>query len=218
MKQALKNSTAVIAVAAGKGGPGKSTTALNTAVGFAQDGLTVVILELDPQGSLEKWQNVRGDNAVDVPVQLVPAHRLEQAVNALKEAAVDLIVIDTPPSGSAIATAAVKVADLVLVPTRPAFFDSLGINPTVEVLKAVPGGIEKARVVINQVIGGEDRAQEAEEAILESYGIKTISRLGSRVAFFDSLSLGLGVTEYAPRSKAAKEVRALVSAIKGELA
>lgn len=215
-----KSKTMVITVAAGKGGPGKSTTSLNVAVALAEQGHQVVILELDAQGSLEDWQERRGEREPEVPVQRLSASKLAQTVGVLRDAKVDFVVIDTPPSAQAIATVACQVADLVLIPTRPSLFDALGIRPTVDILKSI-NGLEKAKAVITQVPtspGGEERAKEAEEAIQTSFGIKTIAAFGSRVAFVDSTSLGLGVVEYSPKSKAAEEVYALVNAMKGELA
>ncbi len=45
----------VITVAQQKGGAGKTTLAVNLAVGFARAGKTVALMDTDPQGSAGRW-------------------------------------------------------------------------------------------------------------------------------------------------------------------
>lgn len=59
----------VLAVAAGKGGVGKSTTALALAHAYASSGARVLLVDLDPQGSASSWLGARtaaGPSIVDV--------------------------------------------------------------------------------------------------------------------------------------------------------
>lgn len=50
----------VIAVAQRKGGAGKSTIAANLATAFAEAGDRVALLDVDPQRSLARWDELRG--------------------------------------------------------------------------------------------------------------------------------------------------------------
>ena len=45
----------VIAVCNQKGGPGKTTLAINLDRAFAADGMGVLLLDMDPQGSALDW-------------------------------------------------------------------------------------------------------------------------------------------------------------------
>ena len=45
----------VIAVCNQKGGPGKTTLAINLAGAFAADGMGVLLLDMEPQGSALDW-------------------------------------------------------------------------------------------------------------------------------------------------------------------
>lgn len=47
----------IITVGSIKGGPGKTTSALNLAVAMANDGADVICIDADKQMSLSKWFN-----------------------------------------------------------------------------------------------------------------------------------------------------------------
>lgn len=217
MKQTLKNTTAIVAVISAKGGAGKSTTVTNLAIAAAQKGTTVAVLDLDVQGTLDQWAAQRSEDLVDVTVRKISASNLKAAVSALQEAGVELILIDTPPHSSAVADVAAAVADVVVIPCRPTRFDILGVKATADQLKASKN-LGKARLVMSQVpthIAGLQQAQAGAGAVKKAFGIECIGNVFSRAAYAYSADSGLGVTELYPNSKAADEVKALLSAVKG---
>lgn len=56
----------IVAMAARKGGSGKSTLTAHLAVAAIQDGLRVAIVDLDPQATVAEWADERGDDPPDV--------------------------------------------------------------------------------------------------------------------------------------------------------
>ena len=88
----------IIALAAAKGGVGKTTLAAALAVAAARSGAAVGLVDLDPQGSVRRWWNAR---ALPAPLHLKLApERLARARAALRGVPLDFLVFDCPPGFS----------------------------------------------------------------------------------------------------------------------
>ncbi len=114
----------VLAIATQKGGSGKSTTAINLAVAAMQSGMSVALLDLDPQGSVVEWGERR---EADRPaVDRVPPERVNELpaiLPRLADQGFDLVILDTAGSATTAGNLAIRTADLVLVPARPTILD-----------------------------------------------------------------------------------------------
>jgi chromosome partitioning protein len=106
-----------IALVAQKGGTGKTTIAISLAVEAVGRGLSVVVIDLDPQASACRWSDRRGEEAP--PVIDAQPSRLSQALAKAAQAGVDLAIVDTPARVEQAAAEAAKAADLVLIPCKP---------------------------------------------------------------------------------------------------
>jgi chromosome partitioning protein len=111
-----------IVLATQKGGSGKSTLAIGLALAAIQAGHTVRLIETDSQGTLSNWQSRRvyAEPIVD-PVYI--AGEIEQRLQSLSASGVTLAIIDTAGDISAATTAAIRCADLCLIPARPTIAD-----------------------------------------------------------------------------------------------
>ena len=107
-----------IAMVCQKGGTGKTTLALSLAVEAVQSGLSVVMVDLDPQVSACEWGDMRRgrEAAPEAPVVVdaQPA-RLANVAAKAREAGVDLLVIDTAGRTEQAAMAAARIADDALL-------------------------------------------------------------------------------------------------------
>jgi chromosome partitioning protein len=203
-----------IAFVTQKGGSGKSTIASSLAIAAAEAGERVFVIDMDPQASLVKWAKVRGDQ--DVGVEYVEAGKLKAALAALEKGGMTLVVIDTPAGRSAASDAAVKMCDLVIVPSRPNAFDLWSSEQTRKTARE----LKKDYVfLLNQCPPAQQSARVDEGvAALEAMGGLLNPPLSARVDYQEAARHGLGATEYAPSGPAAAEIRKLWSSLKRRLA
>jgi chromosome partitioning protein len=196
----------IITVAQQKGGAGKTTLVAHLAVAWAGSGRKVALVDIDPQHSLAAWHGIRngGDkNALDLLE--VPGYRLSSALGRLSRD-YDVILIDSPPHAETEARIAVRAAGLAVIPVQPSPMDLWATRPTLELAAAER---TPALVVLNRVPARANLTDEIESQLGEFNARIAHIRLGSRVAFASSMLEGRGVTEFAPRSRAADEIRKL---------
>ena len=116
-----------------KGGTGKSTTAVHTAIAFAASGHRVAALDLDNrQRTMTRYLENRDATMRRLEKELPRAayevledHR-EEALTAAAErlgAEADVIVVDTPGRDDAVARAAILRADTLVTPMNDSFVD-----------------------------------------------------------------------------------------------
>ena len=193
----------VLALLAQKGGAGKTSLALALAVEAGDAGKTVIVLDTDPQASACRWLDRR---QVPEPAVIdVQPTRLQYALGAAAEQGVDLVVIDTPPRSESAALEAARVANLVVIPCRAQILD-LETVPATQQLLALAGN-PPAVAILSAVPPRGARAAQARRAIAR-FGLPVCPHtLGHRAAWGDSNALGLTVTDYLPRGRAAEEMR-----------
>ncbi len=110
-----------ITIASCKGGSLKTSLTAALAVRAGQDSSKVAMIDLnDDQGSLETWWNLRGKPAQPhLDTANLPIAKRVEALSATY----DWLFVDTPPYNMPLIEDAIEIADAVLVPVRPGFFD-----------------------------------------------------------------------------------------------
>lgn len=199
-----------IVLATQKGGSGKSTLAIGLALAARQAGYSVRLIETDPQGTLSNWQR-RRTVAEPVVEPIYRAPDIEPRLNMLAESGLQLAIVDTAAGLSAATTAAIRHADLCLIPARPSVAD---IEATASTLSVARAWKRPFTFVLNQTpIRGHriDTAADtlAEEAALDLADVLARPLIAMRNDHQDSLASGLAVNEFAPGSKSADEIRRL---------
>lgn len=116
----------VLAILNGKGGVGKTTTAVNLAAAFAQNH-SVLLVDADPQGSATWWVERSGGMGFDLTQENDP-----NLLKQVREVNYQIVVVDTPPALNSEALAAViPVADYLILPTPPAAMDLSALIETI---------------------------------------------------------------------------------------
>src|ERR1700758_1872785 len=140
----------VITIAQRKGGAGKTTLAAQLAVAWARQGVRAAVLDIDPQGSLAAWIELRrarlGATATGFAFAAFPGWRASQWIED-RARHTDLVVIDNPPHAETEAQIAVRAAGLVLIPVQPSPLDLWATEAT---LKMARDERRRALVVLNR--------------------------------------------------------------------
>ncbi|MFA1687745.1 AAA family ATPase [Achromobacter dolens] len=195
-----------LVLASQKGGAGKTTLAAHLAVAAELAGAgPAVLIDTDPQGSLSAWWNSREANApalAEAKLAELPAK-----LAALAEAGFKLAVIDTPPAITAAIRDVVKLADLVLIPTRPSPHDLRAVGSTVDIAQ------EAARPFAFAVTQAKPTARLTVQAVaaLSAHGPVAPAIVHDRVDYAGSMVDGRTVQETDAKSRSAEEIAQLLS-------
>jgi chromosome partitioning protein len=203
----------VVAVAQQKGGSGKSTIAANLAAVLAAEGRRVALLDTDPQGSVTRWHEERRRHTGGKAAPLVFDHpsgwRVPTALDRLRRSQ-DVVVLDTPPHAGTDAKLAIRAADFVLMPLQPSPAD---LWASADTRRLAAEERRPLRAVLNRVPAQGKMRDKVVEALALLEVPLLEERLGNRAQFGAAFLEGLSVTEAAPRSTAAAEMRAVAAAV-----
>ncbi|MGP1397917.1 MAG: ParA family partition ATPase [Inquilinaceae bacterium] len=205
----------VITVAQQKGGAGKTTLVAHLAVALAHAGRSVATMDIDPQGSLSQWQEVRAAFPDLRPIghSRVTGWRTANEVERLAQRH-DVVILDSPPHAETEARIAVRAARLVLIPAQPSPMDLWATRPTLDIAKAEGTA---ALIVLNRVPSRARLAEILTPKLGDLGADVARAGIGNRVAFAAALMDGRGVTESEPSSRAAAEIKALSKEILSRL-
>ncbi len=203
----------VVVIAARKGGSGKTTLAGHLAVQAERAGQgPAALIDIDPQGSLSAWWNGR---AAPTPVfAQTTSEALTGDVARLCELGIETLIIDTPPALSETISEVVKLADLVVIPTRPSPHDLRSIGATAELVEHL------GKPLIFVLNGATPRARINAEAlsVLSQHGMLAPVVLHQRIDFATSMIDGRTVMELPDPSRSGEEVEKLWSYLSDRLA
>jgi chromosome partitioning protein len=204
----------IIAVLNQKGGAGKTTLSTNLVRALQLDGDKVLLIDSDPQGSARDW-NAAGNGEL-LPVVGLDRPTLAKDIQAIQDNQ-DWLIIDGAPQIAELAVAAIKCADMILIPVQPSPYDVWACEDLVDIIKTrqeVTNGKPKAAFIISRVIKNTQLSKEIGEA-LEGYGLPVFKNFTSqRVIYPKSAATGLTVLDAESSGDAAAEIRAIAQELK----
>lgn len=206
----------VIAAASTKGGVGKTTLTICTAVEFKALGHRVAVVDADPNEPVVAWSQkgaepeitVRGGMTVD---SFMPTIRALKADH-------DVILVDLQGAASELMLLAFGRADFVLIPAKASEFDVREAAKTLAAVERAGEMVDRkitARVVLTMTPPAiRTRAtKNARETFLQA-GIPLLDvELMERTAFKEMTFTGIAPNSVDTNSNAAHNVRAIVAEI-----
>ncbi len=191
-----------IAIAAQKGGAGKTTVTVHLAVAAMLAGERVAIVDTDPQRTALAWAQTRAE---DFPM-VVATTRLQDAKREAADDGYTVLLVDTAPVAAAATSAHLRAADFVLVPLRPAAFDLTTLDQTLALVQAA--GTSGA-IVLNACPARAPEIAEA-RALCNDVALPLAPvELGDRRAYSRAVQSGRAVQEFDPKGAAAAEIARL---------
>ncbi len=171
----------IILITHQKGGVGKSTLTFNMALAIKTEA-KVAIIDLDLQGSL--W---RSRNSVDIPILS------SDNLSKIKKLNYDFIFIDTPPYLNEKLPELIKLADVVVVPTKTGVYDLMAIEDTIDIIKSEKCE-NKTLIVLNMVKYNSTLTVEMLEAI-ERFEIQVAETHISDLVAFTRSAINNGISD-----------------------
>ncbi len=180
----------VLTVANRKGGAGKSTCAAHFAVEAIKAGLKTIIIDMDPQKTLEGWWSKRDVEDLQL-IDPLP-NDLMGTLDKLREKGFDLCIIDTPGDASNNAKAGIKAADLVLIPSKPTAPDLSAIGRTISMVEEHQ---KKFVFVLTQGIVRSKATFQA-SSVLSGFGPVAPAVICNRTSYASAMGMGSSATEF----------------------
>jgi chromosome partitioning protein len=158
---------------------------------------------MDPQGTATVWFK---DRESETPtLATIKSTELTEAIKKADNAGYDVVFIDTPGRDEPATAAAIRAADLCIIPCRPTPGDMKATPPTIATINRLK---KEAAFVLAQAPPRSYRNSEAEKG-LSMLGMVCPHLIVIRNAYQDAQGRGLGVTEFEPEGKAAQEIHDL---------
>jgi chromosome partitioning protein len=210
---------AIVTVGNTKGGVGKSTTAIQLALGLSLSGSRVWLVDGDRQQTSLAAMTVRADSGR--PTIAASAYADGKSLRAQvvqQRANYDHIVIDAGGRDSSALRAALTLSDTVLIPFLPRSFDVWALGDMSELVDEARAVHDlRAVAFLNLADSQGDDNREASAALADFPAIELLPfSVCRRKVYAHAAGAGLHVEEFKPRnSVACAEVDRLAGAVFG---
>jgi len=204
----------IIGVLNQKGGVGKTTIAVNLAATFAKEGLRVLLVDADPQGSALAWSSARDAEPLFPVIGMAKPTLHRDLPEVAKN--YDVVLIDGAPRVNELGRAAIMASDLVLIPVQPSPYDVWAATETVQLIREAQTFRPdiKSAFVINRKITNTAIGRDVTAALAQFEDVPVLdASLTQRVIYAESAGQGLAVIEVNESSEGAREILRLARTV-----
>ncbi len=194
----------VIAILNQKGGVGKTTLSINLARAIQLAGCKIVLIDADPQGSSRDWNSANGGSIL--PVLGLDRKTIEADIKNIQ--GYEYAIIDGAPQLREMAVAAIKAADIVLIPVQPSPLDIWATSDLIELIKERQAIADKpkAAFIVSRQIQNTQVGKDVRDVLSQS-GLKVFDNgTFQRVAYSDSLATGSTALDITGKAKEEMEL------------
>lgn len=207
----------IISVQNQKGGTTKTTTSTNLAACLASRGLEVMVVDLNhDQGSATDWAAAQDGHKVAWNIPVVSMGKQLARDLPRISGGYDFVIIDGVPQVGELTAAAIKVADLVIIPVQPSPYDIWACGDLVQLVKdrqELADGKPLGAMLVSRAIAGTTLARDVEKALGELELPVLQSRTHQRVAYVNGVSEGRSVMDLRASDDARVEIEALTTEV-----
>ncbi len=186
----------IIALAQGKGGAAKSTTAIHLACEAIAHGESAAIIDMDEsQQSSKNWANRRSSREPEVIA--ARTFKLKEEIERLRKDGKRWAFIDLPGRNEPTSGAGIVAADFVIIPTRPATVD---FEASVSTVRACVRAQKRYAYLLSAVPlqGEKSRARKFTEELRDIKQPVCPISIGLKQDVSDALTDGKSVREHKP--------------------
>jgi chromosome partitioning protein len=158
----------LLLISSAKGGSGKTSITINMAVCAVTAGLSVLVIDADPQQTLTLSMSRRPEEAPPIPIKTIAMNDIAGVLPEIRGEDVNLIIIDTPPGVETYKGAVrtlLAVSDFVLVPTRSGNPD---LDSVTEWMKLVKREDVPSAFVLNATKRNAKRTERARVRLIKA--------------------------------------------------
>jgi chromosome partitioning protein len=196
----------ILTVGNTKGGVGKSTLAVQLALGLSLDGKKVWLVDGDRQATSLGAITVRAENGrTPIAASAYSDGATLRAQITQQREDYEHIIIDAGGRDSTALRAALTISDVVLVPFQPRSFDVWALSDIGSLLNEARAVRDvRAFAMLNAADSQGTDNKEAAEALIDVPGIELLPvQVNRRKAIASASGAGLYIDEYRPRDGAA---------------
>lgn len=198
----------ILVIGGAKGGVGKSTLAINLVTMLATDGRKVLFVDADRIRSSSKFVEHRLNKKIPTPWRTICLQNnlvSSEVLQLLPD--FDEVVIDAGGGDTVSQRHAIGIADLFIMPFKPAFPDIETMEEMRQIIILAKPFNPKLRVMalINQGSSGGSINEQGRRRLEKEAVIHKVlqTQINNRVSIRNSWSAGLGVIEMKPRDEKA---------------